>query len=144
MPKATSTRIIAGFWGFFTLIIISSYTANLAAFLTVERMQSPIEDVRDLAMQTKIQYGARSGGSSEAFFSKSNHSIYQRMWQFMSSHKGVMINNTTQAIERVKKGGYAYILESTMNEYYTQRDCDLTQIGNNLDSKGYGIGFPHG
>lgn len=69
MPKATSTRIIAGFWGFFTLIIISSYTANLAAFLTVERMQSPIEDVKDLAMQTKIHYGARSGGSSEAFFS---------------------------------------------------------------------------
>lgn len=66
------------------------------------------------------------------------------MWQFMSSHKGVMINNATQAIEKVKKGGYAYILESTMNEYYTQRDCDLTQIGDNLDSKGYGIGFPQG
>ncbi|VUZ44622.1 unnamed protein product, partial [Hymenolepis diminuta] len=31
-----------------------------------------------------------------------------------------------------------------MNEYYTQRDCDLTQIGDNLDSKGYGIGFPQG
>ncbi|KAM3181348.1 hypothetical protein ACTXT7_014557 [Hymenolepis weldensis] len=66
------------------------------------------------------------------------------MWQFMSSHKGVMINNAAQAIEKVKKGGYAYILESTMNEYYTQRNCDLTQIGNNLDSKGYGIGFPQG
>ncbi|KAJ8289261.1 hypothetical protein COCON_G00019200 [Conger conger] len=41
MPKALSTRIIGGIWWFFTLIIISSYTANLAAFLTVERMESP-------------------------------------------------------------------------------------------------------
>ncbi|NXG87406.1 GRIK3 protein, partial [Stercorarius parasiticus] len=40
---ALSTRIIGGIWWFFTLIIISSYTANLAAFLTVERMESPID-----------------------------------------------------------------------------------------------------
>ncbi|VDM26554.1 unnamed protein product [Hydatigera taeniaeformis] len=66
------------------------------------------------------------------------------MWQFMSSSKGVMINNATEAIARVKRGGYAYILESTMNEYFTQRNCDLIQIGDNLDSKGYGIGFPQG
>lgn len=35
-------------WWFFTLIMISSYTANLAAFLTVERMESPIESAEDL------------------------------------------------------------------------------------------------
>ncbi|TRY77216.1 hypothetical protein TCAL_17031 [Tigriopus californicus] len=39
-PKAISTRMVAGMWWFFTLIMISSYTANLAAFLTVERMES--------------------------------------------------------------------------------------------------------
>jgi ionotropic glutamate receptor len=33
---------VGGIWWFFTLIIISSYTANLAAFLTVERMATPI------------------------------------------------------------------------------------------------------
>ncbi len=68
LPRATSTRIIAGSWGFFSLIIIASYTANLAAFLTVERMQVPIEDANDLAKQTKIKYGTRGGGSSAAFF----------------------------------------------------------------------------
>ncbi|VEL10091.1 unnamed protein product [Protopolystoma xenopodis] len=68
LPRATSTRIIAGFWWFFTLIIVSSYTANLAAFLTVSRMKVPIENVEDLAKQTKIKYGTRMGGSSAAFF----------------------------------------------------------------------------
>ena len=32
--RSVSTRMVAGMWWFFTLIMISSYTANLAAFLT--------------------------------------------------------------------------------------------------------------
>ena len=66
--RAVSTRMVAGMWWFFTLIMISSYTANLAAFLTVERMESPIESAEDLAKQTKIQYGAYGSGSTAAFF----------------------------------------------------------------------------
>jgi len=50
------------------LIIISSYTANLAAFLTVERMVSPIESAEDLSQQTKILYGTIHGGSTYSFF----------------------------------------------------------------------------
>lgn len=67
-PKATSTRIIGAIWWFFTLIMISSYTANLAAFLTVERMITPIESVEDLAEQSKISYGTLEGGSTMTFF----------------------------------------------------------------------------
>ena len=67
-PRAVSTRIVGGMWWFFTLIIISSYTANLAAFLTVERMVSPIESAEDLSQQTKILYGTIHGGSTYTFF----------------------------------------------------------------------------
>lgn len=48
--------------------MISSYTANLAAFLTVERMDVAITGAEDLAKQTKIKYGAVLGGSTAAFF----------------------------------------------------------------------------
>ncbi|KTG39594.1 hypothetical protein cypCar_00012498, partial [Cyprinus carpio] len=68
MPKALSTRIVGGIWWFFTLIIISSYTANLAAFLTVERMESPIDSADDLAKQTKIEYGVVEDGATMTFF----------------------------------------------------------------------------
>lgn len=66
--QATSTRIVGGIWWFFTLIIISSYTANLAAFLTVERMITPIENAEDLASQTDIAYGTLDSGSTMTFF----------------------------------------------------------------------------
>ena len=68
VSRAISTRMVAGMWWFFTLIMISSYTANLAAFLTVERMETPIESAEDLSKQTKIKYGCVESGSTGAFF----------------------------------------------------------------------------
>uniref|UniRef100_A0A1I8II90 Glutamate receptor n=1 Tax=Macrostomum lignano TaxID=282301 RepID=A0A1I8II90_9PLAT len=118
LARALSTRLISGIWWFFTLIMISSYTANLAAFLTVERMHSPIESVEDLARQTKIKYGTLASGST-----------YHKRPE-------VFVNKTEDGIRRVRQGGYAFILESTMNEYYTERNCDLM--------KGYGIGLTTG
>lgn len=61
-------NIVGGIWWFFTLIIISSYTANLAAFLTVERMITPIENADDLALQSEIAYGTLDSGSTMTFF----------------------------------------------------------------------------
>ena len=68
LSRSLSGRIVGGVWWFFTLIIISSYTANLAAFLTVERMVSPIESAEDLAKQTEIAYGTLDSGSTKEFF----------------------------------------------------------------------------
>jgi len=67
-PRAMSTRIISSTWGFFSLIIVASYTANLAAFLTTERMINPIENAEDLASQTEISYGTLDSGSTMTFF----------------------------------------------------------------------------
>nr|CAH7752037.1 unnamed protein product [Callosobruchus chinensis] len=145
LPKAVSTRMVAGMWWFFTLIMISSYTANLAAFLTVERMDSPIESAEDLAKQTKIKYGAYKGGSTAAFFRDSNFSTYQRMWAFMESQRPSVFTSTNhEGVERVVKGkgGYAFLMESTSIEYVIERNCELTQVGGMLDSKGYGIAMP--
>lgn len=75
LSRSLSGRIVGGVWWFFTLIIISSYTANLAAFLTVERMVSPIESAEDLAKQTEIAYGTLDSGSTKEFFRVSTESL---------------------------------------------------------------------
>lgn len=66
--RAVSTRIVAGMWWFFTLIMISSYTANLAAFITQQKMDNTIDSAEDLANQNKVKYGVMAGGSSANFF----------------------------------------------------------------------------
>ncbi|KAL0853117.1 hypothetical protein ABMA27_012883 [Loxostege sticticalis] len=139
-PKATSTRIVGGIWWFFTLIILSSYTANLAAFLTVERTVLPIQSAADLAAQNSIQYGTLNGGSTMTFFRDSNIDIYQKMWQHMSTASPpALVSSYEEGVRRVLGGNYAFLMESTMLDHRVQRDCNLTQIGGLLDSKGYGI-----
>ena len=54
-----------------------------------------------------------------------------------SSSPGVFVNSSREGIARVKSGGYAYMMESSMLEYYLERDCDLQSIGGLLDSKVY-------
>ncbi|XP_028998868.1 glutamate receptor 2-like isoform X1 [Betta splendens] len=147
-PRSLSGRIVGGVWWFFTLIIISSYTANLAAFLTVERMVSPIESAEDLAKQTEIAYGTLDSGSTKEFFRRSKIALFDKMWQYMkSAEPSVFVKKTSEGVLRVRKskGKYAYLLESTMNEYIEQRKpCDTMKVGGNLDSKGYGIATPKG
>jgi len=60
--------MVGSAWWFFTLIIVSTYTANLAAFLTIERMYVPISSAEDLTRQSLIQYGTLDAGSTKAFF----------------------------------------------------------------------------
>ncbi|XP_077089375.1 glutamate receptor 1b isoform X1 [Siphateles boraxobius] len=151
-PRSLSGRIVGGVWWFFTLIIISSYTANLAAFLTVERMVSPIESAEDLAKQTEIAYGTLDGGSTKEFFrvreKRSKIAVFEKMWSYMkSAEPSVFVKTTDDGVVRVRKskGKYAYLLESTMNEYIEQRKpCDTMKVGGNLDSKGYGVATPKG
>ncbi|KAK3931587.1 Glutamate receptor ionotropic, kainate 2 [Frankliniella fusca] len=144
-PKAPSTRMVAGMWWFFTLIMISSYTANLAAFLTASAQEGTINSAKDLVQQTKIQYGCVKGGSTMSFFANSNFSDYQRMWDVMSNAKpSVFPAGNAEGVERVQvsEGQYAFLMESTNIEYEAARKCELRQVGGLLDSKGYGVALP--
>ncbi|EDW79998.2 uncharacterized protein Dwil_GK12298 [Drosophila willistoni] len=144
-PRAMSTRIISSIWGFFSLIIVASYTANLAAFLTTERMINPIENAEDLASQTEISYGTLESGSTMTFFRDSMIETYKKMWRSMDNKRPSAFTTTYEdGINRVNQGNYAFLMESTMLDYIVQRKCNLTQIGGLLDTKGYGIATPKG
>ena len=63
---------------------------------------------------------------------------------FMDSDKKNFVSSNAQGVRRVlqEHGKYAYLMESTSVEYTIERECELTQIGGLLDSKGYGIALP--
>ena len=70
---------------------------------------------------------------------------YQKMWRYMESHVAeTFVNSYEEGVNRVLNGSYAFLGESAMLDYLVQRNCNLTQIGGLLDSKGYGIATPKG
>lgn len=56
-----------------------------------------------------------------------------------SKRPSVFVSDYEEGVQRVLQGNYAYLMESTQLDYIVQRNCNLTQVGGLLDSKGYGI-----
>ncbi|KAK7098048.1 hypothetical protein V1264_004938 [Littorina saxatilis] len=146
-PKSVSGRIIGGAWWFFVLIIISSYTANLAAFLTMKRMVKPIESVDDLVNHPTIKYGVPRSGTTFQFFKNSDVPVYRQMYEYMSRNPEVLTATTDEGIEKVRKskGKYAFLTDNSAIEYANNREpCDTTIVGPALNNKGFGIATPRG
>ena len=74
---------------------------------------------------------------------RSNVTIYKKMAHYMETAvPSVSVNKTKDGINRVRnsKGRYAFLLESTANDYANQKKpCNTMKVGENLDSKGYGM-----
>lgn len=107
--RSPSTRTVASIWWFFTLIMVSSYTANLAAFLTVESVHSPINSAEDL-QKSKIPYGAKAGGSTYNFFENAKYATYHEMYKFMQSHPEHMAQKNEDGVDWVKTKDYAFLV----------------------------------
>ncbi|XP_066271782.1 glutamate receptor ionotropic, delta-1-like [Branchiostoma lanceolatum] len=145
-PRSTPNRILAGAWGLFGLIVISTYTANLTAFLTVKRQEQSIRSMDDLVVQTKIEYGIPKGGSTHAFFhdQQTTGTVYGQMWNYMNT-KETMVSKVPEGIKQVKKGEFVFMYDTPMLEYLTMTDenCELMMVGKPFRHLGYGLATKH-
>ncbi|XP_034472188.1 LOW QUALITY PROTEIN: glutamate receptor ionotropic, kainate 1 [Drosophila innubila] len=147
LPRGPHMRILTGMWWFFALMMLSTYTANLAAFLTSNKWQSTIKSLGDLIEQDEVSFGSMSGGSTSLFFSESNDTDYQRAWNQMKGfNPSAFTSNNGEGVERVRKekGKYAFLMETTSMTYNIERNCDLRQIGGQIGEKHYGLAVPLG
>ncbi|CAH1239675.1 glutamate receptor ionotropic, delta-1-like [Branchiostoma lanceolatum] len=148
-PRSLSTRIIAGFWWLFVLIVVSTYTANLTAFLTVKRLKHPVTSLDDLASQTKVKFGIVNHGSLYDFFKaqEGTSSIYERLWYGMKAnpHES-FVSNLHEGMDRARQGGYAFITDGTYFVYEAMKDpdCQLSMVGAPFVYGGYGIATRNG
>lgn len=91
-------RLVAATWWLFGFIIIASYTANLAAFLTVSRLDTPIESLDDLAKQYKVLYAPLNGSSAMTYFERMAD-IERRFYEIW---KDMSLNDSLSPVERSK------------------------------------------
>ncbi|NXF53504.1 GRID1 protein, partial [Oceanites oceanicus] len=108
--NSVAMRIVMGSWWLFTLIVCSSYTANLAAFLTVSRMDNPIRTFQDLSKQMDISYGTvRDSAVYEYFKAKGTNPLEQdntfaELWRTISKNNGAdnCVSNPSEGIRKVR------------------------------------------
>nr|WJJ63357.1 ionotropic receptor 8a [Pachyrhinus yasumatsui] len=82
-PKALSGRtLVAAYW-LFVVLMLATFTANLAAFLTVERMQAPVQSLEQLARQSRINYTVVQDSETHNYFinMKNAEDTLYRMWK---------------------------------------------------------------
>ncbi|XP_066596755.1 ionotropic receptor 25a [Prorops nasuta] len=120
-PKNLSGRLVAATWWLFGFIIIASYTANLAAFLTVSRLDTPIESLDDLSKQYKIQYGPVLGSAAYTYFQRMAdiETRFYEIWKDMS------LNDSLSEIERAKLAVWDY----PVSDKYTKMFQAMKEAG---------------
>nr|XP_021501197.1 glutamate receptor ionotropic, delta-2 [Meriones unguiculatus] len=155
VPYTTlATRMMMGAWWLFALIVISSYTANLAAFLTITRIESSIQSLQDLSKQTDIPYGTVLDSAvyqhvrMKGLNPFERDSMYSQMWRMINRSNGSENNvlESQAGIQKVKYGNYAFVWDAAVLEYVAinDPDCSFYTVGNTVADRGYGIALQHG
>ncbi|XP_028402601.1 glutamate receptor 2-like [Dendronephthya gigantea] len=142
-PKSPSGRLLAASFWFFVLLMISTYTANLAAFFTNKKPKNAISNLEDLSKQNKVKYGVLKGGQIHRFLEQnSNDTVYKKMILHMKKENS-FATGADSAVKRARKGGFAYITEEPILEYYNSRSpCDTMLVKHLLEAKSYGFALP--
>lgn len=142
-PRSFSARVLGMVWAGFAMIIVASYTANLAAFLVLDKPQTSLTGINDPRLRNPMEnftYATVKGSAVDMYFRRQVE--LSNMYRTM---EGKHYNNPEEAISAVKSGVLkAFIWDSSRLEFEAARDCDLITAGDLFGRSGYGVGLQKG
>ncbi|XP_039659286.1 glutamate receptor ionotropic, delta-2 isoform X3 [Perca fluviatilis] len=155
VPYTTlATRMMMGIWWMFALIVISSYTANLAAFLTISRIENSIQSLQDLSKQTELPYGTVLDSAvydqvrSKSMNPFERDPMYSQMWRMINRTGGGdnNVEESKEGIRKVKYGRFGFVWDAAVLEYVANNDedCSFYTVSSTAPDRGYGIAMQHG
>jgi len=116
VPQSLSGKIIAAGWWLFVYIVISSYTANLAAFLTVSRLDSPIDTLDRLVEQFRIKYAAEYNTEAMVYFERMAY--IER--KFFEIWKAMSLDEKKDPMERAQLAIWDYPISDKYTTIWSQ------------------------
>ncbi len=123
------------------MIVVASYTANLAAFLVLNPRDdyalSGIEDARLRNPTEGFTFATVKGSSVDMFFRSQVH-----LFNAYRTMEETNRNSTEDAIEALIRGELdAFIWDSPRLEYEAAQDCELVLSGELFGRSGYAVGL---
>ncbi|KAJ7308063.1 hypothetical protein JRQ81_008567 [Phrynocephalus forsythii] len=132
-PRSFSARILGMVWAGFAMIIVASYTANLAAFLVLDRPEERITGIND----PRFIYATVKQSSVDIYFRRQVE--LSTMYRHMEKHN---YESAAEAIQAVRDNKlHAFIWDSAVLEFEASQKCDLVTTGELFFRSGFGIGM---
>ncbi|XP_050686740.1 glutamate [NMDA] receptor subunit 1-like isoform X3 [Eriocheir sinensis] len=142
-PRGLSGRVLGIVWSGFTMIMVASYTANLAAFLVLDAPATPIAGINDPRLRNPVEnfsFATVRGSAVDMFFRRKTE--WANMYRVMEAHH---YRTVDEAVQAVRDGDLqAFIWESSRLEFEASMDCSLVTVGELFGRSGYGIGLRKG
>ena len=111
----------------FVLLIVSCYTANLAASLTSKKLNTQINSAEDL-IKSDIMFGTYESGSTMSMLKESKLKILNDL----ARGENIKIEDG-HGLNRVLSEDFALISEDgTLNRYQGEKRCLLYKVGEPL------------
>ena len=67
-PRCLSAKLTTGIWWVFCFQLVQLYCANLAAFLTLEALETPIKSLEELTKQYQNDFAPVKESATEQYF----------------------------------------------------------------------------
>ncbi|KAK2560025.1 Glutamate receptor ionotropic [Acropora cervicornis] len=137
-------RILAGCYWFCILIWVSTYTANLAAFLTVKNTQQAIKNLEDV-LRSSYKVGVRDETTVSEFFEASQYDQHRKIWHRIQTGNN-KFKSTPQAIQWVRETEESLFIYDgpILRHVANQPPCDLVSVPGLSTAKGYALAFQAG
>ncbi|PVD37584.1 hypothetical protein C0Q70_00180 [Pomacea canaliculata] len=137
-PRSVSARCLVGFWWLFTILMSSTYTANLAAFLTVTIEGSPVNSLTELAESSDLRPLVKQGSNPYTLFQNADNPVYREVWYKMSNMP--VVKSNLEAERYVLHQHYAFITDASQLEYIMLENCSSYALAKEIFNTG-GFGF---
>nr|XP_046248262.1 glutamate receptor ionotropic, NMDA 3B isoform X2 [Scatophagus argus] len=142
-PKCWTGRFLMNLWAIFCLLVLSSYTANLAAVMVGEKTFEEVSGIHDAKLHHPswgFRFGTVRESSAEDYMKKSFPEMHEYMRRFNEP-------TTPEGVATLKADPPqldAFIMDKALLDYEVSidADCKLATVGKPFAIEGYGIGLP--
>uniref|UniRef100_A0A8C6QJW9 Glutamate receptor n=1 Tax=Nannospalax galili TaxID=1026970 RepID=A0A8C6QJW9_NANGA len=142
-PKCPTGRFLMNLWAIFCLLVLSSYTANLAAVMVGDKTFEELSGIHDPKLHHPSQgfrFGTVWESSAEAYIKAS----FPEMYAHMRRHSAPTTPHGVAMLTSDPPKLNAFIMDKSLLDYEVSidADCKLLTVGKPFAIEGYGIGLP--
>ncbi|XP_067680155.1 glutamate receptor ionotropic, kainate glr-3-like [Haliotis asinina] len=149
-PKLTSkscgSKVLIASWWLFLIVMVSIYSANLTAGLSVTKQKPPFSNLMELVERKDYTLGMPIEGVNYDLFKTSPRKDVRKAWARMKKENEtnpfIMSTDYNAHYRRVQTDKHAVFMYSHQIKTYTDEDCRLAALGDKISWQQSAFGVP--